>query len=208
MGDFGTVLQTPGVEEVCRLRGSVGFMAYHGGNLELMTDVIARRAAETSGASLYAVMQPDGVREHFPSTTVDRASSAALGRFLDHVEIVITVHGFGRRGMFGSLLLGGQNREFATHVGSTLRTHLPAYEIITDVDAIPSQLRGMHDRNPVNLPVHRGVQIELPPRVRGTSPLWWDWEGPGLTPHTESLIDGLAQAASTWMTTRGRSDSR
>jgi len=42
------------------------------------------------------------------------------------------------------------------------------------------------------------VQIELPPRVRGSSPLWWDWEGPGLTPHTESLIDGLAEAATSW----------
>jgi hypothetical protein len=34
--------------------------------------------------------------------------------------------------------------------------------------------------------------------VRGSSPLWWDWEGPGLTPHTEALIDGLADAATSW----------
>ena len=49
--------------------------------------------------------------------------------------------------------------------------------------------------NPVNLPPGGGVQLELPPRVRGTSPLWWDWEGPGLTPHTEPLVEGLAAAA-------------
>jgi hypothetical protein len=42
------------------------------------------------------------------------------------------------------------------------------------------------------------VQIELPPRVRGASPLWWDWEGPHLTPHTQSLIDGLVRAVRTW----------
>jgi hypothetical protein len=42
------------------------------------------------------------------------------------------------------------------------------------------------------------VQIELPPRVRGASPLWWDWEGPHLTPHTQSLIDGLVRAVHTW----------
>ena len=180
------------------LRGSVGFMAYHGGHLEWMTDVIARRAADASDASLYAVVQPEGMREHFPSTTVDRDDSPTLAAFLDHVEIVITVHGFGRRGLFGSLLLGGRNRDFAEHVGSALREHLPAYDIITDVDAIPKPLRGMHERNPVNLPTHQGVQIELPPRVRGSSPLWWDWEGPGLTPHTESLIDGLAAAALRW----------
>ncbi|MEY4632654.1 MAG: hypothetical protein RLZ18_26, partial [Actinomycetota bacterium] len=27
---------------------------------------------------------------------------------------------------------------------------------------------------------------------------WWDWEGPGLTPHTESLIDALVDSATTW----------
>ena len=120
MADFATILDTPGVEEVCELRGRVGFMAYHGGHLEWMTDVIAHRAAAASGASLYAVMQPPGMKEHFPSTTVDREHSTALGEFLDHVDIVLTVHGFGRRGMFGSLLLGGQNRVFAEHVGTTL----------------------------------------------------------------------------------------
>ena len=201
MADFATILDTPGVEEVCELRGRVGFMAYHGGHLEWMTDVIARRAAAAADASVYAVIQPEGMREHFPSTTVDSAHSEALAGFLDHVDIVITVHGFGRRGMFGSLLLGGQNRAFAEHVGATLRGHLPAYQVITDVDAIPKQLRGMHDRNPVNVPRQQGVQIELPPRVRGSSsPLWWDWEGPDLTPHTQSLIDGLARAAVSWET--------
>jgi len=34
--------------------------------------------------------------------------------------------------------------------------------------------------------------------VRGSSPLWWDWEGPGYTPHTEALIQALAEAATAW----------
>jgi phage replication-related protein YjqB (UPF0714/DUF867 family) len=198
MGDFAKVLATPGVDELCELRGPVGFMAYHGGHLEWMTDVIARRAADASDSSFYAVVQPEGMSEHFPSTTVDPAHSPTLTAFLEHVEIVVTVHGFGRRGMFGSLLLGGQNRAFATHVGTTLRRHLPAYDIVTDIESIPKKLRGMHDRNPVNVPPRAGVQIELPPRVRGSSPLWWDWEGPELTPHTESLISGLSEAARAW----------
>lgn len=198
MADFAAILNSPGVEEICELRSPIGFMAYHGGHLEWMTDVIAQRAAEAAGASLYAVVQPKGMREHFTSTTVDPTASAPLQAFLDHVEIVVTVHGFGRRGMFGSMLLGGQNREFAEHVGVAIRSELPAYDVLTDLDAIPKQLRGLHDRNPVNLPPRQGVQIELPPRVRGSSPLWWDWEGPGLTPHTESLIAALATAATTW----------
>jgi len=198
MPEFAAILDAPGVEEVCELRGPIGFMAYHGGNLEWMTDVIARRAADRSGASLYAVVQPLGMREHLASTRVSPDESPALSRFLEHVEIVITVHGFGRRGMFSSLLLGGQNRPFAEHVGRVLRDHLPAYDVKTDIEEIPKKLRGLHDRNPVNLPSRQGVQIELPPRVRGSSPMWWDWEGPELTPHTESLIDGLVEAADTW----------
>jgi phage replication-related protein YjqB (UPF0714/DUF867 family) len=198
MTAFAALLKRPGVQEVSELRGRVGFMAYHGGALEAMTDVIARRAAERAGASCYSVIQPPGMRDHLPSIQVSPDESAALAEFVDHVDIVITVHGFGRRGLFGSLLLGGANRGFAHHVGGALRRSLPAYDVRTDIDAIPKPLRGLHPANPVNLPRQAGVQVELPPRVRGSSPLWWDWEGPGLTPHTESLIDGLAHAASTW----------
>jgi phage replication-related protein YjqB (UPF0714/DUF867 family) len=69
--------------------------------------------------------------------------------------------------------------------------------VVDDLAAIPKELRGVHDQNPVNLPRRQGAQIELPPRVRGSSPMWWDWEG-GLTPHTEALIDALATAATTF----------
>lgn len=192
---FAELLAHPGVEEVSVLRSRLGFAAYHGGGLEEMTDVIARAAAERSGASYYGVHQPPGLEWHVPSTHVSPDDSPALARFLDHVEVVITVHGYGRAGFFTTLLLGGQNRPLAHHVGGHLREALPAYTIATDLDRIPAPLRGLHPRNPVNLPPRRGVQIELPPRVRGSSPLWWDWEGPGFTPHTEALIEALAAAA-------------
>ena len=195
---FADLLARPGVEEHCVLRGPVGFMAYHGGNLEVMTDVIAATAAERAGASYYGVVQPVGMREHLSSTQVRPGESEQLACFVDHVSIVITVHGYGRRGLFTALLLGGRNRRFAEHVGTSLRHHLPAYRILTDLGEIPEALRGQHPHNPVNLPREAGVQIELPPRVRGASPLWWDWEGPGPTPHTEALIDGLVAAATSW----------
>lgn len=120
-----------------------------------------------------------------------------MSAFIEHVDVVVTVHGFGRRGFFTSLLLGGRNRDLAHHVAQHLRSRLPAYRLVSDAEEIPKDLRGMHPRNPVNLPRGAGVQIELPPRVRGSSPLWWDWEH-GLTPHTEALIDGLVAAADSW----------
>jgi phage replication-related protein YjqB (UPF0714/DUF867 family) len=195
---FAELLAMPGVVEELELRSTFGFMAYHGGSLEEMTDVIARAAAERCGASFYAVCQPADLNWHIPSHLVAPDDSPAMAAFIDHVDVVVTVHGFGRRGLFTSLLLGGRNRELAEHVGDALRAALPAYEILTDAERIPRDLRGMHPENPVNLPRRHGVQIELPPRVRGSSPMWADWEGPGHTPHTEALIDALAHAASTW----------
>ena len=195
---FRELLATPGVREVCHLRGPLGFMAYHGGSLEALTDIVAEQAAERSGASYYGVLQPPDFNWHIPSHRVSPTDSATLAGFLEHVDIVITIHGYGRHGFWTSLLLGGQPRPFADHIAGHLRTHLPDYTVETDLEAMPRELRGLHADNPVNLPRQQGVQIELPPRVRGSSPIWKDWPGPGLVPHTESLIDGLVAAATSW----------
>ena len=195
---FRDLLATPGVREVCELRGRLGFMAYHGGSLEALTDVIAAEAAERSGASFYGVLQPPDFNWHIPSHRVSPAESPALAEFLEHVDIVITVHGYGRHDYWTTLLLGGQNRVFAQHVAGALQPCLPDYTLLTDLETMPKELRGLHATNPVNLPRHGGVQIELPPRVRGSSPIWKDWTGPGHVPHTVSLINGLVAAALTW----------
>ena len=108
---FAELLAMTGVQEVCELRSRIGFMAYHGGSLEEQTDVIASLAAERSGASFYAVLQPADVQWHIPSHQVGPRSSAQLKAFIEHVDIVITIHGFGRRDHFTSLLLGGRNRD-------------------------------------------------------------------------------------------------
>ena len=192
------LLDHPGVEEVLEMRGRFGFMAFHGGSLEERTDLVARTAAERAGASYYGVHQPAGLRQHVPSHRFTGDQSLSLAEFLDHVDVVITVHGYGRRGLFTTMLLGGGNRDLAAHVAPHLRRALPAYLVEDDIEQIPKELRGLHPKNPVNAPRNGGVQLELPPRVRGTSPLWWDWEGPHPTPHTAALIDGLVNAATTW----------
>jgi phage replication-related protein YjqB (UPF0714/DUF867 family) len=189
---FAELLAQPGVEEVVELRGRFGFMAYHGGSLEEMTDVIARAAAAQAGASYYGVHQPADLQWHIPSIEVDPADSEALTAFIDHVSVVVTIHGYGRQGLWATLLLGGRNRDLAEHVGRHLRAALPVYDVVTELEQIPVELRGLHARNPVNRPAGGGVQIELPPRVRGSSPLWWDWDEPGPVPHAR------AGAAATW----------
>ena len=196
--ELAELLERDDVVEECALGSTFGFMAFHGGALEEMTDIVARTAATRTGASYYGIMLPDNLEWHVPSHKVTADQSPVLASFLSHVDTVITVHGFGRAGFFTSLLLGGRNRRLASHLASHLREKLPAYTIIDDLDEIPKNLRGLHQDNPVNVVEHAGVQLELPPRVRGSSPLWWDWEGPGLTPHTEALIDALSEAALTW----------
>ncbi|MEM7338040.1 MAG: poly-gamma-glutamate hydrolase family protein [Actinomycetota bacterium] len=201
---FGELLDRPGVTERVDLRGRFGFLAFHGGNLERTTEQIAAEAAARSGSSFYGVLQPRGMRHHIPSTKVDPAEAPNLAAFLDHCDHVVAVHGYGLQGHFASLLCGGQNRELATHVASHIRDALPFYRTIDDIDRIPKPLRGMHPKNPCNLTSGGGMQLELPPRVRGLTPLVWhwpahDWEQQRF-PHLNRLIDALATAATAWST--------
>ena len=202
---FAELLRQPGVEEVLELRSSFGFLAFHGGSLEAGTDVIARAAAARAGASLYAVLQPPELRWHVPSAEVDPAASRALARFLDHVEVAVALHGYGRTGWWTTLLAGGGNRALAADVRRRVEAALPGYEVVDDLSAIPSALRGMHPDNPVNRPRHGGVQLELPPRVRGLGP-YWD-ERRHETRPTAALIEALGSVAEAWPYARD-SDAR
>lgn len=196
-----SLLEHPDVEEVCELRGSFGLMAIHGGNLERTTDVIAWEVAERCDASFYAVIQHPPLREHVPSIRFDPRDSPVLAGFLDHVDVVIAVHGYGRDERFWDLLLGGRNRALALHLAAPIRTALPdTFGVVTDLDAMPVALRGQHLRNPVNRPRRRGVQIELPPPVRWNrdEQNWSDHDGTSRAPQVTSLIDALVEGVSTW----------
>lgn len=201
MGRFAELLDHDGVEEDLVLRGTVGFLAFHGGSLEVGTDTIAAAAAEASGASFYAVRQPVGLRWHIPSVEVTPDDSPALAAFLAHVDVAIAVHGYGRVGMWTSLLLGGGNRALAAHVAGHLRTGLPGYTVVDDLDAVPKELRGVHPDNPVNRCASGGVQLELPPRTRTRVPMWDHLPHGAPIPHALDLADALAAAARTWPAT-------
>jgi len=201
---FSELLAKPNVTEVCELRSPrLGFMAYHGGMLEKVTDVIASAAAEASGCSYYGVLQTDDDDVvHLPSKTVAPADSDRLADFMNHVDAVVTIHGYGRKRLWHALLLGGQNRELANHVARHLRRRLPDYDVVDSHAAIPRELAGLHPANPVNLPPNQGVQIELPATVRWNRKgrHWSDLGSHGRAPQVQALIDGLIEAATTWVT--------
>jgi phage replication-related protein YjqB (UPF0714/DUF867 family) len=184
------------VVEDSTLRSRFGFLAIHGGGLEQMTDVIAERAAEAAGASVYVVRHPDHYPHHLPSARYLAAHSALLAEFLDHVEVAVSLHGYGRIGRSTQLLAGGCNRALAGHLAEHIE--VPGYQVVTDLDAIPRELRGLHPDNPVNRVRGGGTQLELTPRVRGLSPRSPLPGDDGLSPATSALVQGLVAAARTW----------
>jgi phage replication-related protein YjqB (UPF0714/DUF867 family) len=190
------LLSEPGVIEVSHLRSRFGFLAIHGGGLEEMTDVIAERAADAAGASVYLLRHPDRYPHHLSSALFDPAESPRLAEFLDHVDVAVSLHGYGRIGRGTQLLAGGRNRALAAHLAKHIE--LTGYQVITELDDIPPELRGLHPDNPVNRVRDGGTQLELCVRVRGLSPRSPLPGDDGLSPVTSALVHGLAGAARSW----------
>lgn len=186
--DLAELLALPGVREECVLRSRVGFLALHGGSQDRGTDQIAQRAAEQAGASFYGIHQPPELRVHLTSRLHDPAHSMLLRAFLEHVEVAISVHGFGRDGFalwvdperglvidpYGPALRGSQTAPLRGIIVGGLNTELvhAARRLLHDRFAgyhvADERVRlGFHPENPVNLPSAHGVQVELPPGLRG-----------------------------------------
>ena len=155
-------------------RIAFGFCALHGG-LEQGTAEIAEAAAGAAGASFYAVVQPDDLRWHIPSHRYDPTASQALREFVAHVDIVISVHGFGgvrdADDRWTTALLGGSNRELAHDFGT---------RACGGAAGLPLDRRSRHHSAatcagctrtiPSTASRGGGVQLELPPRVRRAGP--------------------------------------
>lgn len=162
---WSELLAHPEVTTTVVLGSEVGLLAFHGG-VEPGTLEVATSVARRAGASLYAVGQPEALRWHVPSAEVDPAEDPGLASFLSHIRIALSIHGYARRAHPWDILLGGRNRRLAAAVAEALRGALDDVNVVDELAAIPSGLRGLHPANPVNLPVGRGVQIELPLRLR------------------------------------------
>ena len=191
-----SLLETSDAYEELEIRSEVGLMAYHGGTLEKATDAIARETAELCGASYYGLIQTNDDPLHFPSTKLFDYGSENLNVFFQHVRVVITIHGYGREHLFHSVLLGGRNRALASHLASFLKMALPDYSFENDLEQIPKELRGLHPKNPVNIPALTGVQVELPPTLRWNREEWgWsDNGGIGRAKHVDDIIVALSKA--------------
>ena len=172
---FDQLLAHPEVTEHLRLASNVGVMALHGG-IEKETDTIAAEVAARAGASLYLVHQSEHLRWHVPSIQYDPAASQQLSSFLDHVDVAVSLHGFGRRHLKRTVLVGGASDGLAAEMSRRLRG-ATSLNVLTG-DEIPRGLEGRHPANPVNLPRGGGVQLELSHGCRHA-------------PHVGRLIDAV-----------------
>ncbi len=208
--DLAELLALPGVSEECILRSAVGFMALHGGSQDRGTDQIASRAAEQAGASYYAIVQPAGLRVHLTSRLHNPDHSARLRAFLQHVDIAISVHGFGRdsfalwvdperglviepygpafrgnqTGPLRGIIVGGRNVELLDAARQLLHDRFVGYRVADERVRL-----GFHPDNPVNLPSGRGIQVELPPGLRGIGDC-----GEQFAPHQDGIVTEVVAA--------------
>jgi|GEM_PF-775268 len=158
-----------GASELVHVAGPVGILALHGGGIEPGTEAIARFVARETGASLYIYagrLPRENLRLHRPSHSAASEISPPLQQFLNRVRLAISIHGHNRNK--DCVYLGGLNDALAARLAAVAWDALPRYGWISDPVAIPLGLRGRHPRNAVNLPLDRGVQIELPRSLRGT----------------------------------------
>jgi phage replication-related protein YjqB (UPF0714/DUF867 family) len=100
--------------------------------------------------------------------------------------VVVSVHGYGRKGHANVVLIGGLNRDLAARAAAVLRAAVPSHRFVDDLHAIPPTLRGVHVDNPVNRPRGGGVQIELPPTLR---------DGAAAATDRDALVSALASLA-------------
>jgi phage replication-related protein YjqB (UPF0714/DUF867 family) len=167
-------------------------MALHGGSQDRGTHEIASQAAAQVGASYYAIIQPSDLRVHLTSRRHDPDQSERMAAFLAHVDVAISVHGFGRdsfnlfvdpaggmviepygpalrgrqTGPLRGIIIGGQNVQLLTVARRLLNGRFAGFHVADERIRL-----GFHSENPVNLPLDHGVQIELPPGLRGIGEL-------------------------------------
>ena len=156
-------------QEYLRLKGPLGLMAVHGGGIEPGTEEIARFVAHHSGASLYVYggrRSRGNISLHRPSHSGRIEKRLLVVQFLKHVKAAISIHGHGR----GQNLayVGGLHESMVQRFVELARPALSQYEWIWDPKIIPPGLSGRSPSNVVNLPPAKGMQLELPLKLRQT----------------------------------------
>ena len=100
-------------------------------------------------------------------SSIEPAASPALAAFLDHVDQVITVHGYGREGYWATPAASAAGTvRWPSTSPRHLRRSLPAYEVVTDLERHPARA----PRPPPPQPGQPGPRRRRAARAAATRP--------------------------------------
>jgi phage replication-related protein YjqB (UPF0714/DUF867 family) len=164
--NLAQLLLVPDIHEYSILQGPIGVMAIHGGNIERGTEQLANYIARNSHASLYVISPRTQKRDwkyHISSNKINPQESKLLTEFLAHVRTAISIHGHVIKKTV--LCIGGLNHTLRKTIIHSLKD---SFEVVDALEegGICKNLAGRNERNVVNLPPEKGVQIEIPLMLR------------------------------------------
>ena len=164
---FRDVIKQKGVKEYSKIKGRVGILVPHGGNLDIGSEQIGNHIEQNTPATMYVMSSRGNPKEHrVASTQYTHTHSKDLNEVVNHVKCNISIHGHSKPGHEKTVYVGGENAGMRKKIADRLKQYLPnEYVIEYNVSKMPRNVRGT-GRNIVNRSEEGGVQIELPRELR------------------------------------------
>lgn len=160
---FKEILKLPGTREQLKLNGPVAILTYHAGT-ETKTGIIAKNIHQKSHTSFYKLKTP----YHIHSTKISYTRSKKLKTLINNSKTAISIHGHNRNDRENTIFVTGQNKELVLEIVKNLEANkkLNIYEVESSPENTPKFLRGESSHNIINKFKEKGVQIELPLKLR------------------------------------------
>lgn len=153
-------------KEYTILRGPVGLMAFHGGAIEMGTEEMANYIRSKTDCSLYVfsgrLSRDNYEKLHIPSSLLNPVHSEKLSSFMMTVHTAIAFHG---HRIDDFILVGGLNVALREKIVNAL-SDFKVKDVMGDMSPSYKLVRGESLLNIVNKPQRRGVQVEVPYRLR------------------------------------------
>lgn len=167
---YKNFLKQKNTKEKILKKGPIAILAYHAGT-EYATGKIAKNIKY---CSIYLAKNP---RYRVASTKITPTHSEKLTEIIKLAKTAVSIHGHSKNGYYykdhkkhnrsKTIYITGKNRDLAKKIIKRLKISFALhYYIEYDLKHIPKHLRGISEYNIINSFEKKGVQIELPLRLR------------------------------------------